>query len=105
MKQANALQINEEHAMFKITVIFDGIAVVNKTKLEPALQNCCLLEKVVLRIVLCETGDAFEIRVVSDRYLEFWLKQNVQEKCRQGLEVMEYEVADNALPWLIVVAS
>ena len=54
MKQANASQINEEQAMFKITVIFDGIAVVNKTKLEPALQNCCLLEKAVLRIMLCE---------------------------------------------------
>ena len=105
MKQANASQINEEQAMFKITVIFDGIAIVNKTKLEPALQNCCLLEKSVLRIVLCETGDAFEIRVVSDRYLEFWLKQNVQEKRGQGLEVMEDEVADNTLPWLIVLAS
>ena len=89
----------------EITVIFDGIAIVNKTKLEPALQNCCLLEKSVLRIVLCETGDAFEIRVVSDRYLEFWLKQNVQEKRGQGLEVMEDEVADNTLPWLIVLAS
>lgn len=46
--------------------------------------------------MLCDTGDAFEIRVVSDRYLESSLKENTAEKRRQGLVVTEYEVADNS---------
>ena len=44
--------------------------------------------------MLCEVGDAFEIRVVFDRYLESSLKENTQEKRVRGLEVIYYEIAD-----------
>ena len=75
-KQANASQTDEEQAISETTVIFDGMAVVNKIKLGPAVQNCRKLAEPFLRIVLCEAGDAFKIRVVFDRYLKSSLKES-----------------------------
>ena len=71
------------------------MAVVNKIKLEPAVQNCLQLAEAFLRIVLCEAGDAFEIRVMFDKYLEFSLKESTREKRGPRLEVTEYEISHN----------
>ena len=95
MKQPNASQTNEEQAISEGTAIFDGMVVVNKIKLRPAAQNCRQLAEAFLRIVLCEVGDAFEICVVFDRYLESPLKESTREKHGHGLEVTEYEIAAN----------
>ena len=46
MKQANASEINKEQAILKATVVFDGMAVVNKIKVGPAIQNCRHLAEV-----------------------------------------------------------
>lgn len=81
------------------------MAVVSKIKLGAAVQKCRQLEEAILKIVLCEAGDTFEVRVVFDRLWESWLKKSIQEKRGRGLEVKEYEVADNTLPFPIVVVS
>lgn len=81
------------------------MAVVSKNKLGAAVQNCRQLEEAILKIVLFEAGDTFEIRVAFDRHWESWLQKSIQEKRGQGLEVKGYEVADNTLPFLIVVVS
>ena len=44
--------------------------------------------------MLCEDGDAFEIRVVFDRYFESTLKESTWKKRSRGLEAAEYEIAD-----------
>ena len=49
-------------------MIFDRMAVVIKIKLGAAVQKCRQLEEAILKIVLCEAGDTFEIRVVFDRH-------------------------------------
>ena len=67
------------------------MTVLKKIKLGPAVHNCPKLAETSLKIVLCEAGGAFEIRVVFGRYLEFPLK----EKRGRGFEVTEYEIADN----------
>ena len=71
------------------------MTVVNKIKLGPAVKNCPKLAETFLRIVLCEAGDAFEIRVAVGRYLDFPSKESTREKCGPGFEVTEYEIADN----------
>ena len=95
MKQPNASHTNEEQAISEATAIFDGMVVVNKIKLRPAVQNCRQLAEAFQRIVLCEVGDAFEICVVFDRCFESPLKESTREKHRQGLEVIEYDIAAN----------
>ena len=60
IKQANASQTNEKQGILEITVLFNGMTLVNKIKLGPAVENC-------LRIVLCEAGDVIKIRGVFDR--------------------------------------
>ena len=70
IKQANASQTNEKQGVLEITVLFNGVALVNKIKLGPAVENCRQLAEDFLRIVLCEAGDVIKIRVVFDRYLE-----------------------------------
>ena len=71
------------------------MTVLKKIKLGPAVHNCPKLAETSLKIVLCEAGDAFEIRVVFGRYLEFPLKESTREKRGPGFEVTEYEIADN----------
>ena len=44
MKQPNASQANEEQAISEATTGFDGMTLVNKIKLGPAVQNCRQLE-------------------------------------------------------------
>lgn len=46
------------------------MAVVSKIKLGAAVQKCRQLEEAILKIVLCEAGDTFEVRVVFDRLWE-----------------------------------
>ena len=44
---------------------------------------------------MCEAGDAFEIHVVFDRYLESSLKESAREKRGRRLKVTKCEIADN----------
>ena len=60
----------KEFRSSEATMVFDGMTIVNKSKLEPAVQNCLQFAEAFIRIVLCEADDAFQIRVVCDRYLE-----------------------------------
>ena len=71
--QANASQTIEKQGILEITVLFNGMTLVNKIKLGPAVENC-------LRIVLCEAGDVIKIRVVFDRYLESSITTTLQSK-------------------------
>ena len=84
-------QQQEEFAIPKVA-IFDGMAVVNKIKLGPAVQNCQQLAQAFMEIVLSQATNAAEIRIVFDRYLESSLKESTREKRSKNIEVMEYEV-------------
>ena len=68
------------------------MAVVNKIKLGPAVQNCQQLAQAFMEIVLSQATNAAEIRIVFDRYLESSLKESTREKRSKNIEVMEYEV-------------
>ena len=94
-KQANASQTNEEEAFPEATVMYDGMAVVNITRFGPVVQNYRQVAEAFLIIVSCEAGNALEIRVVVDRYLESAWKESTQEKRCRGLELTEYEIVDN----------
>ena len=76
MKQGDASHINEEQAISEAIMIFDGMVIIKKIESGPATQDCSQFAEAFLRIMLCEDGDAFEIRVVFDRYFESTLKES-----------------------------
>lgn len=75
--------------------IFDGMAVLNKIKLGPGINNCLQLAKEFLKRVCPK--DASEIRVVFDNYYERSLKSNTQSKRLFNTVSMQFEVQDDTV--------
>lgn len=88
-------QVLEVDIPTPMVAIFDGMAVVNRIKLGPVVQNCQQFADAFLNIVLDEATNAAEIRIVFDRYLDDSLKESTREKRNKDADLLEFEVKED----------
>ena len=74
MKQPNASQANEEQAISEATTGFDGMTLVNKIKLGPAVQNCRQLEPSWGLCCLKQTMRSKSVLCLIDIWRPHWKK-------------------------------
>ena len=65
-----------EPIKFEKVSVFDGMAIFNKVKIGPAVNDCQEFADAFLKIILEDSLDAFEIHNVFARYITDSLKAN-----------------------------
>ena len=87
------MDIPSSNSRCPIVEIIGGMALVNAIEKTGEIKTCKDFSNAFNKLIMLETGDSDEIRVLFDRYVSHYLKAGTREKRCAG-NVIKYKVND-----------